>query len=479
MNTATCNGILFSLGENVQKTMGKDINKNGYKMPFFGTLCHMQMMVELMDVVRCFSIYPEPRIDAENFKVGNFIESFRYISGGNLQSLGRDAFEKRLKHLKSNTLLPFSTSLKAYFQSSKTFFNSATKPSAMPFFLMETSLAQFRTVSKHDTINIFAKGNLCGNSVNVNRPLTSFKFKPVGGSDDDAQTADNCQDFAITSINGRLVSLFEHACAFLKPRIEIPSDSDLDKTYFSTIELLNSDKDLELFQHLPSDLEAAAPSPGRKKNDQAGEGTPRAKRRNIKPVVRLGQQDDGTETESKSSRSTLTKAKAPPSVATSAITLVPLYDELKNLEIPKEKRGKLMNLFFQVASAATSTKVNNAKSFERKMNRIVRPKSRKKAEEETETADAAAAKKSKRSHAESKEEKPGAVGRKKSDETPIIDNDVLDSYAENNRPQRKKPRTVRTKKKANTNSNQKKPASVSSSRTRIGPRKLPVVSYSK
>ena len=177
--------------------------------------------------------------------------------------------------------------------------------------------------------------------------------------------------------------LLEHACAFLKPRIDIPSDSNLDKKYFSTIELLNSDKDLELFQHLPSDLKAAAPSPGRKKNDQAGEGTPRAKRRNIKPVVRLGQQDNGTETKSKSSRSTLTKAKAPPSVATSAITLVPLYEELKKLEILKEKRGKLMKLFYQHASTATSTQVNNTKSFESKIIKIVRPKSRKKSEGET------------------------------------------------------------------------------------------------
>ena len=344
----------------------------------------------------------------------------------------------------------------------------------MPFFLMETSLAQFRTVSKHDTINIFAKGNLCGNSVNVNRPLTSFKFKPVGGSDDDAQTADNCQDFAITSINGRLVSLFKHACAFLKPRIDIPSDSNLDKKYFSTIELLNSDEDLELFQHLPSDLEAAAPSPGRKKNDQAGEGTPRAKRRNIKPVVRLGQQDDGTETESKSSRSTLTKAKAPPSVATSAITLVPLYDELKNLEIPKEMHDKLMTLFYQHVSAATSTQVNDTKSFERKIIKIVQPKSRKKAEGETETADAAAAKKSKRSHAESKEEKPGAAGRKKSNETPINANDVMDSNVENKEPPQKKQRTAGTRKKTR-NSDKKKAVGVTTQWT--SPRKQKLVSY--
>ena len=157
MNTATCNAIMFSLGENVQKTMGKGINKTGYKMPFFGAMYHMQLMVEVVDVLRYFSMYPELCMAAKNYKVGNFIDSFHYISSSSLQGLGRDAFDERLKHLKSNTLLPFSTSIKAYFQSGKTFFNSATKSSAMPFFLMKTSLAQFRTVCKHDTINIFAK----------------------------------------------------------------------------------------------------------------------------------------------------------------------------------------------------------------------------------------------------------------------------------------------------------------------------------
>ena len=118
-----------------------------------------------------------------------------------------------------------------------------------------------------------------------------------------------------------------------------------------------------------------------KTNDQAAEGKLRATRRKVKQVKRLWQQDNGTETGSRSSRSTLKKAKAP-SVATSAKTLVPLHEELKNLEIPKEKHDKVMTLFYQHASAATSTQVNNTKSFESKIIKIVRPKSRKKSPSE-------------------------------------------------------------------------------------------------
>ena len=158
--------------------------------------------------------------------------------------------------------------------------------------------------------------------------MTSFKFKPVGGSDDDAQKADNCKDFAIKNIAGRLVSISEYACAVLVPRKKIPSESDLGKTHSSVIKLLNTNKDLKLFQHLSSDLEAAAPMPEDKKKEQAAEGKePRAKR-SVKALESLGQEDDGTETGSKSSRSTSKKTKAP-SIATSAKTLAPLHEELQ------------------------------------------------------------------------------------------------------------------------------------------------------
>ena len=82
-------------------------------------------------------------------------------------------------------------------------------------------------------------------------------------------------------------------------------------------------------------------------------------------------------------------------------------------------------------------------------------------EEETEEADTAAAKKSNRSDAESKEEKPGAVGGGKSDETPITANDVLDSKDENKGPPQKKRKTTAAQKKANKNPDKKEAASVS------------------
>ena len=60
---------MFSLGENVQKTMGKGINKTGYKMPFFGAMYHMQLIVEVVDVLRYFSMYPELCMAAKKYKL--------------------------------------------------------------------------------------------------------------------------------------------------------------------------------------------------------------------------------------------------------------------------------------------------------------------------------------------------------------------------------------------------------------------------
>ena len=76
--------------------------------------------------------------------------------------------------------------------------------------------------------------------------------------------------------------------------------------------------------------------------------------------------------------------------------------------------------------------------------------------------------------AELEEEKPGAAGRKKSDETPINANDVMDSNVENKEPPQKKQRTAGTRKRTR-NSDKKKAVGVTTQWT--SPRKQKLVSY--
>lgn len=359
----------------MQKTMGRSITKTGYKMPFFGGMYHMQMMVEFVDLLGHFSLYPT-LCPSATLRAGNFVDSFNFIKKGNLDGMGKDAFTERLYHLKNNKLLQFSTGIKNYFQSAKTFLNSTTESSAMPLFLLEASLGQFRTVSQHETTNIFAKGNLCSNSVSSSHPLKSFKFKPVGG--DEGEEADNCKDFAIKSVPGQLVTISDFACAVLDPRKKIDPDSDLGKTRANVIELLDNSEHLKVFQHLPADLEVTMASAAAQKESQVEEGQAENSgesrpKRTGQAVVRYGEdeaQNEEEETGSKSSKSSLKRKKAPSkaeSIATNAQTLLPLFGEIQKLcskKPSKKERSKLMDLLFQHASAITSTNITDAESFE-------------------------------------------------------------------------------------------------------------------
>ena len=173
---ALCNAILLLFTEEVQKVMGENIVTTGYKMPFFGNLVYMQTLVELLHILHHFTLYPQLCGAAES-RAPDFAKSFNYLRNGIIEATDKALFNSRLKHLKQNKVMSFSTGIKEFLQSPNVIFRRSDVPSPMPYFLMEAMLESMRHIRKHEIVNILRKGTLCHNKINNNLPLTSFAFQ--------------------------------------------------------------------------------------------------------------------------------------------------------------------------------------------------------------------------------------------------------------------------------------------------------------
>ncbi len=75
--------IQSSACEELQRYVVKDVKTDVYRMPFFGQMCHMAQLAEILNAIKEFSLYPSLASMASVFTVEEFNISFNHVRDGN------------------------------------------------------------------------------------------------------------------------------------------------------------------------------------------------------------------------------------------------------------------------------------------------------------------------------------------------------------------------------------------------------------